>query len=125
MAGIKSCRDLQVWQKAMDLSAEVYRLSAILPAAEQYRLTSQLLRAVASVPANIAEGHTRATRKDFAHFVSIARGSLAETETLLLLAIRVGLLAPQHASPVLGLCDQLGRQLNVLRQRLVASKPTI
>ena len=81
--GIQSYRDLLVWQKAMRVAAEAYRLRKLLPKAEQYRLTSQLLRAAASVPANIAEGHARGTRKDYAHFVSIARGSLAETETIL------------------------------------------
>lgn len=56
----------------MRLAAEAYRLGKLLPKIEEYRLTSQLLRAAASVPANIAEGHGRGTRKDYAHFVSIA-----------------------------------------------------
>src|SRR5713226_4613662 len=90
--GIQSYLDLLVWQKGMRLAAEAYRLAKVLPKAEEYRLTSQLLRAAASVPANIAEGHARGTRKDYAHFVSIARGSLAETETILLLLVEVDLL---------------------------------
>jgi four helix bundle protein len=73
----------------MALAAEAYRLARLLPKEEQYRLTGQILRAAASVPANIAEGHARGTRKDYAHFVSIARGSLAETETFLQLAADV------------------------------------
>ncbi len=81
MSSVKSFRDLVVWQKSMRLAAEAYRLGALMPKVEQFRLTNQLLRAAASIPANIAEGHARGTRKDYAHFVTIARGSLAETET--------------------------------------------
>jgi four helix bundle protein len=85
---IHSYRDLTVWQKAMRLAEEAYRLAKLLKT-EEYRLTSQLLRAAASIPANIAEGRARGTRKDYAHFISIARGSLAETETILLLLVDV------------------------------------
>ena len=92
MAPIESHRDLVVWQKAMGLAVEAYRLAKLMPKVEEYRLTSRILRAAASVPANLAEGHSRGTRKDYANFVSIVRGSLAETETLLDLAIRVDLL---------------------------------
>jgi four helix bundle protein len=107
----------------MDFAAEVYRLAKAMPRNEEYRLTSQMLRAAASVPANIAEGNARGTRKDYANFVSIARGSLAETETLLYLAVRTSLLPEDEAALALGMADHLGRQLNVLRQRLSASSP--
>jgi len=116
--GIQSYRDLLVWQKAMRVAAEAYRLSKRLPKAEQYRLTSQLLRAAASVPANIAEGHARGTRKDYAHFVSIARGSLAETETILLLLVDVELLTEERVQTALALCSETGRMLNGLLARL-------
>jgi four helix bundle protein len=82
---IQSYRDLQVWRKAMVLAADVYRLTRDMPKHEEYRLSAQLIRAAASVPANLAEGHGRGTRRDYAQFVSIARGSLAEVETFLLL----------------------------------------
>ncbi len=82
MVKIESYRDLIVWQQGMELAADVYRVVKLLPKTEEYRLTSQLLRAAASVPANLAEGHARGTRKDYAHYVSIARGSLAEIETM-------------------------------------------
>ncbi len=113
-----SYQDLMVWQRGMDLAEEVYRLSRIMPKTEEYRLVGQLLRAVVSVPANIAEGHARKTRKDYANFIGIAKGSLAETETLLLLAVRVKLLHEQAAGTALQLTDELGRMLNVLGQRL-------
>jgi four helix bundle protein len=115
-----SHRDLLVWRKAMSLAAEAYRLAKALPRSEEYRLTSQLLRAAASVPSNIAEGHARGTRKDYAHFVSIARGSLAETETILLLLVEVELVTNAHVQAALALCDEIGRMLNRLHARLAA-----
>jgi len=120
MGKIESHRDLKVWQKGMELAEEVYRLAKVLPKTEEYRLTGQLLRAAASVPANIAEGHARGTRKDYANFVNIARGSLAETETFLLLAVRTGLLKENQAATALSVTGELGRMLTVLRQRLNA-----
>ena len=121
---IQSYRDLLVWQKAMRLAAEAYRLGRLLPKAEEYRLTSQLLRAAASVPSNIAEGHARGTRKDYAHFVSIARGSLAETETILLLLVDVDLLTNEQVQAPLELCSETGRMLNGLLARLRATPDT-
>ena len=115
----RSYRDLKVWTKGMELAELVYGLAKLMPREEQYRVTSQMLRAAASVPANIAEGYRRASRKDYANFISIARGSLAETETCLLLAGRVGLLPPQATAPALALADELSRMLNVLRQKLI------
>ena len=115
---VYSHRDLLVWQKSMRLAKEAYRLTKALPRSEEYRLTSQLLRAVASVPTNIAEGHARGTRKDYAHFVSIARGSLAETETILLLLVEVELLRTERVEAALGLCSEVGRMLNRLHSRL-------
>jgi len=102
----------------MRLAAEAYRLARLLPKAEEYRLTSQLLRAVASVPANVAEGHSRGTRKDYANFISIARGSLAETETILLLLVKVELLSKDQVRAALELCAEIGRMLNGLLGRL-------
>jgi four helix bundle protein len=117
---IKSHRDLEVWQKGMDFATEVYRLTRLMSKTEEYRLVSQVLRAAASVPANIAESNARGSRKEYAQHVSIARGSLAEAETFLALAIRAGLLRGEETVLALSLADRLGRQLNVLRQRLTA-----
>ncbi len=83
-------------------------------------MTSQMQRAVASVPANIAEGYQRGTRRDYARFISIARGSLAETETFLHLAVRVGHLAKESVEPGLALADELSRMLTTLKRRLDA-----
>jgi four helix bundle protein len=119
MAEIRSHRDLVVWQKAMDLAVEVYRLSKGFPHDEVYRLTSQLTRAIISVPANIAEGHARATAKDYAHFLAIAKGSLVEAETFLLLAIRLGYTNEASASQALSLYTEVGKMLTALRMKLV------
>ena len=117
--GVKSYRQLLAWQKAMDLAVEVYRLSGSFPLIEKYRLTSQITRAVTSVPANIAEGSARSTRKDYAAFIAIARGSLAETETYLLLAQRLGYLDPEIAAPAMQTLNEVERMLAVLRTRLL------
>jgi four helix bundle protein len=108
----------------MRLAAESYRLAKLMPKAEEYRLTGQLLRAAASVPANIAEGHSRGTRKDYANFVSIARGSLAETETILLLLVDVELLREEQVRPALELCAETGRMMNALLGRLRSTPET-
>ena len=118
MGKIESHRDLLVWQKAMDLAVEVYRLTSKFPSSETYRLVAQITRAVASVPANIAEGHARATRKDFANFLAIAKGSLMETETFLMLAIRLNYLTENEASLALGLITENSKMLTALRNRL-------
>jgi four helix bundle protein len=118
MSDVRSYRDLVVWQKGIELAEEAYKLAQLMPRNEEYRLTSQLLRAAVSVPANIAEGNSRGTRRDYAHFISISRGSVAEIETFLQLAVRCELVKPENVQPALLLADELGRLLNVLRQRL-------
>lgn len=118
MAKIESHKDLIVWQKAMDLAVQVYGVTARFPASENYRMTSQLTRSIVSVAANIAEGHSRSTARDFANFLAIARGSLAESETYILLAMRLGYINEAISEPVLGLVDEVGRMLSVLRRRI-------
>jgi len=115
---IHSHRDLKVWQKAMDLTVEIYRLAAKLPRSETYRLVKQITRAAASVPANLVEGHARATRKDFANFVAIARGSLMETETFLMLAVRLNYVVESDAAAAFGLITENSKMLTALRNRL-------
>ncbi len=102
---IQSYRDLSAWQKGMDLLVEIYQLTKLFPKDEQFGLTSQLRRAAVSVPANIAEGYGRWNRGDFRRFISISRGSLAEVETHLEIAIRLEYLTQdqvRHASDLFG-----------------------
>jgi four helix bundle protein len=79
-------KQLNVWQKAYELTLEIYKISTAFPKNEMYGLTSQLRRAAASVPANIAEGYERNHRKEYVQFLYVAKGSLGEVETFLLLA---------------------------------------
>ncbi|HLM68802.1 MAG TPA: four helix bundle protein [Longimicrobium sp.] len=103
----------------MDMAVQVYRLTDRFPRHEMYRLTSQLTRAAASVPANIAEGNGRGSRRDYAHFLAVAKGSLNETETFLFLAIRLSYLREQETAPTLDLITEVGKMLTTLRSRLV------
>ena len=113
-----SHRELIVWQRSMTLAVEVYRLTDDFPRTEQYRLVSQLTRATVSVPANIAEGNGRDSLKAYVHFLCIARGSLMETETLLMLAERLGYVDADRAVAILDEVTQISRMLITLRRRL-------
>ena len=113
-------RDLLVWQRGMDLTSSVYALSLDLPQHERFGLTSQLRRAAVSVPANIAEGHQRSSTKDYLRFLSIAGGSLAELETLVILAGRLYSLSTCSTQALLDQADELGKMLRSLQQRLEA-----
>jgi four helix bundle protein len=116
---VRNFKDLIVWNKSMELAVEVHALVQKLPRTEQYRLIDQILRASASVPANIAEGHARSSRKDYGHFLAIAQGSLSEVETFLLLAVRIGYLQePGTTSAAFGLIDEVARMLGTMRSRL-------
>jgi len=119
MSAIASHRDLIVWQKAMDLVVEVYRLTSCFPRTETYRLIDQVTRSAVSVPANIAEGNARGTAKDYAHFLSIVKGSLMETETFLMLAVRLTYLTGDQAECAFGLIVEVSKMLTAIRQKLV------
>jgi len=83
-------KDLEVWKKSIDTVIEIYRLSDAFPKLEIYGLTSQLRRAAVSIPSNIAEGAARGSDKEFLYFLNIASGSLAEVETQIIIAKRLG-----------------------------------
>lgn len=102
----------------MQLAKDVYKLTEQFPKKEEFRMTSQIVRAAVSIPANIAEGNARGTRRDYANFVSIARGSAAELETLLLLAKDIGLASEEACHAVLEQTAEIGRMLNGLRRSL-------
>ncbi|HEX8209361.1 MAG TPA: four helix bundle protein [Longimicrobium sp.] len=120
MNRVSSHRDLDVWRLAMDLVVDIYRASAKFPSDERFGLTSQIRRAAVSVPANIAEGNSRSTRKDYAAFLSIAKGSLAEIETFLLIAIRLGYVTEERVAAELALLTRVSKMLRSLRARLLA-----
>ena len=115
---IQSFRDLRVWQSGMDLVVGVYELTRTLPRSEVYGLSSQIQRAAVSVPANIAEGHSRRNLREYLNFLSIARGSLAEVETYLELMGRLSYAPPEQTQPLLDLAASVSRQLVALRDSL-------
>jgi four helix bundle protein len=115
---IQSYQDLEVWQRGMQLGEQIYRLTRTFPNEELFGLTSQLRRAAASVPANIAEGWGRQGTAEFRHFLRIAQGSLREAETHLLLAQRVGVCSSEAAAPSLETIQVLSRQMVTLQRRL-------
>jgi four helix bundle protein len=115
---VKSFRDLRVWQAAMDLVEKVYRVTQTFPVHEAYGLTNQLRRAAVSIPSNIAEGHTRAHTKEYLNFISVTQGSLAELQTQIEIASRLGYLASATADEILGDSVSLSKQLYALRNAI-------
>src|ERR1043165_2453393 len=98
---IKNYRDLIVWQKAIDLVVMAYRATADFPKTETYGLVSQIRRASTSIPANIAEGYGRGSRKDYTQFLFIAQGSLKELETHFIVAERLAYFTASQAAKLL------------------------
>ena len=117
---IRDFKDLIVWQRAMDAAAEIYRLARKLPREETFALGDQLRRAAVSIPSNIAEGFGRSSKKDYAKFLVMARGSAYETETQLLLCVRVRHLLEKDIQQALSLLREVGRMLNALSSRFRA-----
>ena len=114
----RSYKDLEVWQRAVDLAALADQLAERLRSARRYAMADQLLRASLSVPSNIAEGNGRVHRAEYAHHVSIARASLLEVESILLVAIRVGRLTAPECEAALALIDRVCRMLTMLLRAL-------
>jgi four helix bundle protein len=102
----------------MDVVVAGYALAKLLPREEAYRLWSQVTRSAVSIPANIAEGHSRGTRRDYAQFISIALGSLAETETLIAVMLRLGYIQESECAHAQALATETARMLESLRTRL-------
>lgn len=112
-------RDLIVWQKAMNLVTAIYRLKRPFPKEELYGLTSQMRRAAVSIPSNIAEGHALKQTQAYSRHLAIASGSLAELQTQIEIAGRLGYLN-RESGEVLKLADEIGRMLAGLRKSLKA-----
>ncbi len=111
-------KELRVWQKSMDLVEEIYVLTKVLPKDEEYGLKSQIKRAVVSVPSNIAEGNSRHTTKEYVNFLSIARGSLSEVLTQLLVCIRLGYLEEEQTKKAEDMIEEISRMLNAMITKL-------
>ena len=111
-------RELIVWQKAMELVLECYRISERMPRKETYGLASQLRRAAVSIPANIAEGNGRSTRGEYLNSLSSAHGSLMEVETLCELVDRLSYAPTAEITSARALSAHVGRLLHGLMRSL-------
>ena len=121
MSGIiRTFRDLIVWQKAMTLVTDVYRASSGFPQNEQYGLTSQLRRCAVSIPSNIAEGFGRDSTNDYLRFLSIANGSLYESQTQLEIARNLEFLSEQQFTQLIEQAREIERMLSSLIRSLKA-----
>ena len=115
---IQSYRELEVWKQSMDLVIEVYFLSKKLPKDERFGLISQMQRSAISIPSNIAEGYGRTHRGDYLHHLSIARGSLCELETQIIIAGRLKYLTKAEAKKSWDLCQACGKMFTTMIQKL-------
>ena len=93
--------DLKIWKKSMELTTSVYKICKELPLDEKFGLISQIKRSAVSIPSNIAEGAGRNSKKEFAHFLSIANGSTYELQTQLMLSMELKLISTETINPIL------------------------
>jgi len=119
---IKSFKELRVWQEAINLVTDVYRATQQFPKQEMYGLTDQVRRASVSVPSNIAEGQQRGSTRQYLYFLSIARGSLGEVETQIILGYRLGYINAETekrlSDKILQVGGMLGGLMKALRARV-------
>ena len=115
---VRSYRDLRVWQKAMALVVESYRLAKLLPKSETYGLIGQIQRAAVSIPANIAEGHGGEHLGDYLRHLSVANGSLMELETHFLISVELEFVTRDQVAQVMGMASEVGRMLTGLTRKL-------
>jgi four helix bundle protein len=117
---IKSYRDLEVWQRAVDFAVMVYKATEAFPQSEVYGLTGQLRRASVSIASNIAEGHGR-PNPGFARYLRIAIGSVSEVETQLEISQRIGYIDTESFERLSSEVTIIGKQLNALLKKVVQS----
>lgn len=111
---MSSYKELIVWQKSIQLVTDIYKLTKTFPKEEVYGLSSQMQRAVVSIPSNIAEGNDRNSSKEFSQFLRIARGSLAELETQIIISEKLEYTNKDQITPILNNCYEIGRMINGL-----------
>jgi four helix bundle protein len=124
MKSIRSFHELTVWQRAIDLSVQIYTLTRSFPKDELFGLTNQVRRASVSVSSNIAEGQSRLGKPEFIHFLSIARGSNAEGQSQLELARRLNFGNIDSIVECEGLAIEISKMLNALITSLKSPQPT-
>jgi four helix bundle protein len=124
MKSIRSFHELTVWQRAIDLSVQIYTLTRSFPKDELFGLTNQVRRASVSVSSSIAEGQSRLGKPEFIHFLSIARGSNAEVRSQLALARRLNFGNIDSIVECEGLAIEISKMLNALITSLKSPQPT-
>ena len=112
-------KDLMVWQKSMQAAKCIYKLVKKLPKEETYALSDQMRRAAVSIPSNIAEGQSRTSHKEFARFLSIAKGSASELTTQLELCVMIEYLTDEEIRESMQLLDEIERMLHTMIQRFL------
>jgi len=112
-------RELEVWRLAIDLAKAVYVMTSEFPREERYGLSAQLQRAAVSIPSNIAEGNARASTRDYARFVSMASGSVAELQTQLTLATELSLADGDRMIPLMETAERVSKMLHKLHRSLI------
>jgi four helix bundle protein len=122
---MRNYKELQVWQRAKNFAVSLYRLSEKFPQTERFGLTSQIRRAATSVPANIAEGWGRQSTKEYIQFLTVARGSLMELETHLIIAGDLSYLKPDQLKESQHEVEGIGQMLNRLIQALQARRGSV
>jgi four helix bundle protein len=118
MASVSDYRELKVWQEALALAELVYGVSSRFPADERFGLTSQMRRAVVSVPSCIAEGNARSSTRDYLRFLSMASGSVAEVETQLVLSARLGYLPESENDELMRKRREVHKLLHAMKRAL-------
>ncbi|MFQ5434082.1 MAG: four helix bundle protein [Anaerolineae bacterium] len=118
---VRNYRELIVWQKGMDLVTLIYQMTRTFPQEEKYGLVSQIRRSAVSIPSNIAEGQGRRSAIEFKRFLSIARGSLQETETQIMIAHRLKYIEKAQEQRVLAQCTEVAKLLNGLSNSLTTT----
>ena len=114
----QSFKDLVVWQRAIELTIDVYKLTSKFPDSERFGLTNQMRRASVSVASNIAEGYGRSTKGEYVQFLGHARGSCSELETQIVIAKKLEFGAPQNLQSAESLCNDVGRLLGELMKSI-------
>jgi four helix bundle protein len=117
-AQVRSHRDLQIWTRSVELAVAIYGITTRFPSNEQYGLTSQMRRAAVSVPSNIAEGFYRSTTRDFIHFLSVAKGSLMELETQLVISGKLRFLDQTQLDRLIAEIGEIERMIASMRGKL-------
>jgi four helix bundle protein len=114
----ESFKELVVWQRAIELTVAVYKLTSSFPDSERFGLTSQLRRASVSIASNIAEGYGRSTKGEYLQFLGHARGSKCEVETQLIIAEKLCLGSESERQQAESLADEVDRMLVVMMRKM-------